>query len=251
MFAGREVRVSAKSFLSDPFLKRAYNRKLFTVVAPRYRLATYGLSFFRDRAWKTFMVRQLPGAGNGDVIVDLACGTGDITRALAAAYPRALSIGVDFTPAMLRIAARRTMNPRMFLSVQDMAAMGVKTGAAGIVTGGYALRNAPDVSGVIAETSRMLKAGGTAAFLDFSKSPRPWLARLQCLSLILWGGVWGVLLHGRPSLYAYLGHSLAQYPTRPDLHARFEKAGLSVQRSIVIMFGFIEILIVQKRAVSA
>ena len=241
------VRVTGNDYLADPTLKRAYNRKLFAIVAPRYRLATGVLSFFQDRSWKKRLVGLLPEVAPGELLVDLACGTGEITRALAVACPQARVIGADITPAMIGIAARITGQKSLLLTIQDMSAMGVKSGAAAIVTGGYALRNAPELSAVISETARMLKKGGTAVFLDFTKSPRRRLARLQGLTLLWWGAMWGVLLHGKPSVYAYISRSLVAYPTRTELHVLFEKAGFTVQRSIITMFGFIEILLVKKK----
>ena len=236
-----------KKYLSQPALKRAYTLRLFTVVAPRYWAATRGLSLCRDRAWKKHLLRLLPSVENGDAVLDLACGTGDITVSLAWKYPAAHIVGSDLSRSMARIAFRKTRGQDVALTIQDMAAMAIKDNSFSIVTGGYALRNAPEVDAVIRETARILKPGGKAAFLDFSKSPRPMVAAFQCAALVLWGSLWGAILHARPSVYAYLGHSLAAYPDRRRLHALFEESGLSVAASLMKMLGMIEIVIVQKK----
>ncbi|MDA3873151.1 MAG: class I SAM-dependent methyltransferase, partial [Kiritimatiellae bacterium] len=89
--------------LQDPESKRLYNRNLFREVAPRYDLITRILSFGRDAAWKRWMLNQLPHQSPGSIL-DLACGTGDITRALHQRYPHAKVIGLDLTPEMLTLA---------------------------------------------------------------------------------------------------------------------------------------------------
>jgi demethylmenaquinone methyltransferase/2-methoxy-6-polyprenyl-1,4-benzoquinol methylase len=241
-------RVNGMNRLQVPELKRAYNRELFSVVAPAYALVTRVLSFFRDATWKKRLICMLPRAGRNDVVLDIACGSGDITVLIAREYPDARIIGCDLVIDMMRLAAYR-LRPaaNTALSLQDMALLGIKDGSIALVTGGYALRNAPDLTAALHETARVLKTGGLAAFLDFSKSRIPFIAFLQCAVLSLWGGLWGLLLHRKPSVYAYIGRSLAVYPDRKRLQALFEEAGFIIHSSLLRMFGFVQILVVQKK----
>jgi demethylmenaquinone methyltransferase / 2-methoxy-6-polyprenyl-1,4-benzoquinol methylase len=242
--------VSINDSLADPVRKRALNRTLFGIVAPRYAVITRGLSFFQDRAWKKRLVGLLPPMGDNAVVLDIACGTGDIARLVAAANPGARVVGCDLTEAMLQ-RARLTESPaNVGFSRQDMDALGLKPGCAACITGGYALRNAPDFRGALAQCHRALKTNGIAAFLDFSKSPVRIMAFLQITLLKMWGGLWGLMLHGRPWVYGYIGDSLKHFPDRKKVHASVTEAGFSVSSSRLFMFGLVELLIVRKNVPS-
>lgn len=232
--------------LCDPLKKRALNKKIFSLVAQEYMLITQVLSFFRDKAWKRRMVSVLPIFKKGDVVVDIASGTGDIARQIALANPEIRLIGCDLTLAMLTIAKRVSQSENILYSCQDMNALGLKPGSAACITGGYALRNAPELSTALAQFYNILKQDGIAVFLDFSKSSFPPLAHLQIAALRLWGGLWGLILHGKPWVYGYIGDSLKQFPDRNSLHALFKDTGFFVVASQFFMFGFIELTIVKK-----
>jgi demethylmenaquinone methyltransferase / 2-methoxy-6-polyprenyl-1,4-benzoquinol methylase len=238
---------TAVNFLLDPDSKRAYVRRLFAVVAPRYGVAAPALSFFRDAAWKKQLVTMVAPPDRGAVILDMACGTGDIMRLIARACPAARIIGCDLAPEMARVASGR-LSPAGsgLVTLQDMMFLGLKNGSMDLVVGGYALRNAPDCRATLCETFRVLKAGGTAAFLDFSKSPVPAIARLQTAALLLWGGLWGAILHGRPSVYAYLGRSLNTFSDRKQLLSLFRETGFVPHKTLPKMFGLIRIDVFRK-----
>ena len=92
--------------------KQALNQALFTEVAPRYDFITRALSLGRDASWKRRLVAGLPDRRFA-FCVDLACGTGDLTRLLAARFPDGRVCGMDLTPAMLDLA-RRARNGRQY-----------------------------------------------------------------------------------------------------------------------------------------
>jgi demethylmenaquinone methyltransferase/2-methoxy-6-polyprenyl-1,4-benzoquinol methylase len=176
--------------------KRLYNRELFREVAPRYDLVTRILSFGRDAAWKRALISRL-SSENVHRILDLACGTGDLTRALAVRFPDAEVTGLDLTPEML---ARASGNDRIVWKQGDMCDTGLPDGSIDLVTGGYALRNAPDLDTALDEIHRVLRPGGELAVLDFSASSRPLFRALHFGLLMFWGSLWGLLLHGKPSV---------------------------------------------------
>ena len=111
-----------------------------------------------------------------------------------------------------------------------------------ILTGGYALRNAPDLDRALAEITRVVKPGGHAAFLDFSK-PANARAQRRCLWLLAaWGGFWGWLLHGNPEVYRYIAASLQRYPDRDALRRTLEGLGWQVLGIRRPFGGMLEIL---------
>ncbi|NCC50564.1 MAG: ubiquinone/menaquinone biosynthesis methyltransferase [Spartobacteria bacterium] len=231
--------------LGQPDSKRALNREIFTTVAPRYDLITRLLSFARDPAWKRHMIQGLPSLP-APVCLDLACGTGDITRLLADRYPRGRVIGMDFTEAMLDMARQHPVPAPVEYLCRDMAQTGLKDASVDIVTGGYALRNAGDLHAALSEIFRILKPGGWAAFLEFSKPHTRLLQRLEYGLLTFWGGLWGWAFHRNPGIYTYIAESLAHFPDRPELHHILQAHGFSIQRSSLHFFGVAECLIAYK-----
>jgi len=237
--------LSLDEHLRVPELKRAYNERLFTRVAGKYGFVTLALSLGRDRAWKRLLVRALPEVAR-PVCVDLACGTGDITALLAERYPAGEVHGIDLTPAMLDLARRRCL-PGVIFSRQDMCRLSFQDESVHIVTGGYALRNAPSLEGALAEIRRVLKPGGTAAFLDFSKPATKVPQVLGHIVLKAWGSLWGLLLHRNREVYAYIAETLRRYPDRTALHRLFDETGFERVAGNLLYFGMLELVVLRKR----
>lgn len=233
--------------LASPHQKRNLNRDIFTMIASRYQRTTRVLSFFRDQAWKQNLVDMLPDDPS-PLCLDVACGTGDITHYLAAKYPEGRILGMDLTESMLAMARRRQPPPNVAYCCRDMQDTGLDPNAVDIITGGYALRNAGDLQATLAELFRVLKPGGQAAFLDFSKPQARILQLLEYALLSLWGGLWGLLLHGQPSLYTYIAQSLRAFPDTQQLNALFRTHGFIPQISKYYFFGVIQTITVTKPA---
>jgi demethylmenaquinone methyltransferase/2-methoxy-6-polyprenyl-1,4-benzoquinol methylase len=231
--------------LEAPDSKRSYNERLFTEVAPRYDRITRLLSFGRDAAWKRDLVARLQ-ARTAPRCLDVACGTGDLAGLLRNRYPDARITGVDLTEPMLALARQRHANGRIEFVRGDMGRLEAADGSVDIVTGGYALRNAPDLPSFLKEVRRVLRPGGIAAFLDFSKPDSPVRAALDHFLLKLWGGLWGLAFHRDPHVYGYIADSLRQFPTRQGLRQAFRDAGLTVREGLPRFFGMIEILLAEK-----
>lgn len=232
--------------LDTPAGKRRFAGDVFEAIADEYDAVTPPLSLWRDRAWKRTLVAALPDRV-APVCLDLACGTGDLAFLLAARYPGAHITGVDISPRMLERARFRNRWPPVCFIRQEMDCLPVEAGSVDIVTGGYALRNAPVLAAALHEIARVLKPGGVAAFLDFSKPAHPLGQSLELALLRAWCGAWGWLLHRNPDAYRYIAATLAGYPDRRGLHDILAEHGLAVVRSRLFFAGVIELLIAQRR----
>jgi demethylmenaquinone methyltransferase/2-methoxy-6-polyprenyl-1,4-benzoquinol methylase len=237
-------RLNIRSGIQTPDKKKNYNAGLFTRVARDYDSATRAMSLGRDQAWKRWLVNSLPPLEHPHCI-DLACGTGDVTAKLARRFPEGRVVGIDLTPAMIEVARKRCDRPNVEFRVADMCQSGIDEGWADVVTGSYALRNAPVLDEALAEVRRVLKPGGYAAFLDFAKACSPWRQSLQIPLLRLWGGFWGVLLHGGPE-HAYIAESLRQYPDRTSLRKQFHRHGFLLVQARDCFGGMLEILVFRR-----
>ena len=240
------MKLRLRESLSTPDKKREFNREVFGEIAAEYDRVTPSLSFGRDRVWKRDLISTLPPLSRPRCL-DLACGTGDLCELLSVKYPDAEIVGLDLTEMMLNIARTRIHGPRVTFQAGDMGRLDFPDDSFDIVTGGYALRNAPDLRQALAEIRRVLKPGGTAAFLDFSKPPPGVFQSLEILALRFWGGLFGLVLHGNPEVYSYIAASLRQFPDRPTLHKMLEEGGFEIVESRTFFLGVMERLTVRKR----
>jgi len=143
---------------------------MFNAIARRYDLNNRLHSAFLDQHWRRQAVRAA-GVRPGHVVVDAACGTGDLTLAFARAGAKQV-IGVDFADEMLRLAtakcapihiARRACR---FLCA-DVLALPLADRCADIVSIAFGIRNVADPAAALREFRRVLKCGGRLVMLEF------------------------------------------------------------------------------------
>jgi len=127
-----------------------------------------------------------------------------------------------------------------------MCATEFPDGSVDIVTGSYALRNASDLPRAIREIGRILKPGGTAAFLEFAKPRMAALRGPQRFLLRNWCGFWGFLFHGSREIHGYIAESLAAFPDRERLLEDFRTQGFDLVTSGRFFFGITELLVLRK-----
>jgi demethylmenaquinone methyltransferase/2-methoxy-6-polyprenyl-1,4-benzoquinol methylase len=226
--------------------KKYFNEEMFSVIAPKYDFITRLFSFSQDASWKRGLIAALPQEQKPHCL-DLACGTGDITFLLAAKYPQGTIVGLDLTEDMLVFARERNPCKNIQFVKGDMGELEVESSSVDIITGGYALRNAPDLKQTIAEIHRVLKQDGVAAFLDFSKSAKKIQQKISYYILKGWTGMWGIILHGNHEVYSYIAESLKAYPDRETIKKLFEQQGFTVSLARLHFLGITETLIVRKK----
>jgi demethylmenaquinone methyltransferase/2-methoxy-6-polyprenyl-1,4-benzoquinol methylase len=242
---GGRFALKARDHVGVPARKRFFNERHFAEAAPRYDLATKAMSMGRDAAWKRALVAALPDRP-APACVDIACGTGDVALLLAERYPEGTVTGVDIAVPMLALAGTRNRFPNVRFGTADMCALPFPDGSVDIVTGSYALRNAPELRAALAEIRRVLSADGVAALLDFSRPESPRLQRLQYFLLKGWCGLWGLLLHGTPEVHGYIAESLEVFPDRRTLAEIFREEGFEGVSSRRFCLGMMELHLLRR-----
>lgn len=252
-------RPSLDDELTSPDSKRALNLEIFSRIAGEYDLMTQALSLGNDGGWKRTMLAKVseflgPEKTSSDIVcVDLACGTGEISMLVAKTFPASSVRGIDLTPNMIELAKQNAEGKGygdIKFEVGDMTNLtvnGIKDNSVDVVTGGYAIRNAPDLRVALKEIHRIIKPGGRAAFLDFSRSANPILSFGGYWALKVWGGFWGLVRHGSPWIYGYIADSLERYPNRKGLGEVLEESGFIVTHRQLHMFGLLETVHLQKK----
>ena len=191
-------------------------RSMFDAIAPRYDLVNRIMTFRLDVRWRRRTVRRLD-LPDGSVVLDLACGTGDLCRDLERAG--LAPIGMDLSWGML--AAARTGAP---LVHGDALRLPVPDGAADGVTCGFALRNLTGLEPFFAELARALRPGGRIAILEVDSPSNPLLRLGHGLYFGRVVPFIGGLLSDRDA-YRYLPRSVAYLPSEKDLLATIASAG--------------------------
>lgn len=214
--------------------KVAAVRGMFDAIAPRYDLVNRLMTFGLDVHWRKFAVREL-GLGPESVVLDLACGTGDLCRELDAAGIEA--IGIDLSFGML--AAARTDAP---LVQGDGLRLPVPSGSIDGVTCGFALRNLVDLEAFVVELARVVRPGGRIALLEVAEPPNPVLRLGHAVYFGKVVPVVGGILSDR-SAYRYLPKSVAYLPSPVDLVSMLRRAGFVDVERVLLTTGIAQLLV--------
>jgi demethylmenaquinone methyltransferase/2-methoxy-6-polyprenyl-1,4-benzoquinol methylase len=189
---------------------------LFAAIARRYDLLNDLQSFGLHRLWKRRVV-ELAAVKSGDRALDLCCGTGDISFALAKIG--AETIGLDFSEKMLAVAETRLKNSKLKtqnlkLIQGDAQQIPFPDNSFDIVTVGYGLRNLTSWERGLEEMVRVAKPGGRIVVLDFGKPPNALWRKIYFTHLKCSVPLIGLLFCGNASAYAYILESLKHYPAQ-------------------------------------
>jgi demethylmenaquinone methyltransferase/2-methoxy-6-polyprenyl-1,4-benzoquinol methylase len=221
---GRPGGASQAGDLPTGAAKVAAVRDMFDRIAPRYDLVNRVMTFRLDVGWRRRAVAAL-GLPARSVVLDVACGTGDLCRELARGGLR--PVGLDLSWGMLRHA--RTDAP---LVHGDGLQLPAGDGRVDGITCGFALRNVVDLDRFAEECARVLRPGGRMALLEVAEPPNPVFRlghRVYFGRVVPWVG-------GRLSdraAYRYLPDSVAYLPPTSELLAGFERAGFDrVERTL-------------------
>jgi demethylmenaquinone methyltransferase / 2-methoxy-6-polyprenyl-1,4-benzoquinol methylase len=216
-----------------------YVRGMFAQIAPRYDLLNHLLSFNIDRYWRSRTVDRLrPVLNRKDArVIDLCCGTGDLTLAFVNAS-RATVFGSDFCHPMLTAARTKSRDCDRWFEA-DALRLPVADASIDLVSAAFGFRNLANYDEGLKEMRRVLRPGGVAAILEFSQPPNPLFASLYGLySKHLLPRIGG-MISGSREAYKYLPESVRKFPNAEELAARMGSAGFADARFERMTFGVV------------
>jgi len=239
-FAGRggalgPPRVGA--FLEEPQLLR-----MFQTIGGTYDMQNRILSLGRDAGWRKTLTEKVRGK-DGETVVDMATGTGEVAISLARRYPGIRVVGVDFSTRMLHEARRKVaaLPPdtarRIELRHGDIRGTDVGRSTADVVTNVFALRNIPERTPVLAEFRRVLKPGGRLFIMETTVPSAPAIHHLYGAWLSVIMPFLGNVLSRTDYAYSYLKHSIESFPETPAFLAELAAAGFTRPRAAALSFG--------------
>jgi len=217
--------------LPEGSAKRAVVRKMFDRIAPRYDVLNRLLTARLDQRWRRAAV-EAARIAPGDLVVDLACGTGDLAELAVARGARV--VGFDLALGMLRGARRRRIAA---LFVQgDALALPLRDGVVEGLLCGFALRNLESLPLAFHEMARVLSPGGRIALLEVD---RPQSRLVRTAHSFYFDRVVprvGALVSDRAA-YAYLPRSTAYLPPPRELLGALVQAGFEDVRRQPLLLG--------------
>ena len=196
---------------------------MFTSIAPRYDLLNHVLSFNIDRLWwkrtaRTFAdILSRPEAQ----VLDLCCGTGDMTLALrrqaGKSSPRIL--GADFSHAMLQRASQKAAATPLRWIEADALRLPFPDAHFDLITSAFGFRNLANYDAGLQEIMRVLRPGGEFGILDFGE-PKGLVGSCYRIYFKRVLPAIGTLISGVKGPYAYLPASVARFPAPDEMLQR-------------------------------
>ena len=218
-------------------------RRMFGGIADRYDRMNHLLSGGVDYHWRRVTAGRADLGGSrcgGGPVLDLCTGTGDLAFAFRTRSPDTRVVGADFTIEMLRHGVRKSA--RRSAGVPFVAADALRLpfpdDAFAAVSVAFGLRNVADTDGGLREITRVLRPGGQALILEFSRPTNPLFAPVyrQYFRHVL-PRIGRLLARNDEDAYDYLPSSVAEFPDGDTLCERLRAAGLTECRFTPLTLG--------------
>jgi demethylmenaquinone methyltransferase/2-methoxy-6-polyprenyl-1,4-benzoquinol methylase len=210
----------------DESVKAGKVKGVFDSVASKYDVMNDLMSMGMHRAWKAYTV-AVANLKTGDTVLDIAGGTGDLSRAFARKVgPSGQVVHTDINEAMLRTGRNRLLDEGLALptTICDAEKLPFQSARFDLVSVAFGLRNMTHKDQALAEMCRVLKPGGRLLVLEFSKVAKPLQKPYDWYSFSVLPRL-GQLVAGDAESYKYLAESIRMHPDQATLKAMMKTAG--------------------------
>lgn len=221
---------------------------MFDNIARKYDFLNHFLSLGIDKLWRRRAVRML-GKYPHDMILDVATGTGDFAVAATKIHPQKI-VGFDLSSNMIEVGKKKIekLNLGQMISFVkgDSENMPFDDAAFDAITVGFGVRNFENLEKGLVEFFRVLKPGGLAVILEFSKPryfPMKQLYNFYFFNVLPF---FGRLVSRDSSAYSYLPESVMAFPDGDDFLAILRKVGFGKVSQRRLTFGIATIYVAQK-----
>src|SRR5690625_627367 len=206
--------------------ERVHN--VFEKIYKNYDLKNSIISFRRHKSWRKSVMKQM-NVKKGSIALDVCCGTGDWSIALATEVGTAGEvIGLDFSENMLSVAEQKK-NDGAFENLNFIHGNAMELPFADnsfdYVTIGFGLRNVPDYNQVIQEMYRVVKPGGKVVCLETSQPTLIGYRQLYLLYFRFIMPLFGKIFAKSYEEYSWLQESARDFPDKQTLKEMFHRVG--------------------------
>ena len=228
--------------------KRAYVKRIFSEIAPRYDLLNHVLSLNIDRRWRRKAIARLEvERDQAGRYLDLCAGTMDVAVEISRLPGfRGLVVGADFAEPMLKAGAGEISGSGITPVTADAVQLPIASGQLAGAIVAFGIRNVAGLDEALREALRILVPGGRFVILEFS-TPRIRVLRVlyqlyfhHVLPLI------GRVISGHRTAYKYLPRSVANFPVEEELARRMEAAGFARVSWRSLSFGVAAIHVAER-----
>ena len=228
--------------------KRAYVKRIFSEIAPRYDLLNHVLSLNIDRRWRRKAIARLEvERDQAGRYLDLCAGTMDVAVEISRLPGfRGLVVGADFAEPMLKAGAAKITGSGITPVTADAVQLPIASGQLAGAIVAFGIRNVAGLDEALREALRILVPGGRFVILEFS-TPRIRVLRVlyqlyfhHVLPLI------GRVISGHRTAYRYLPRSVANFPVEEELARRMEAAGFARVSWRSLSFGVAAIHVAER-----
>jgi demethylmenaquinone methyltransferase/2-methoxy-6-polyprenyl-1,4-benzoquinol methylase len=205
-------------------------RQMFNSIAPRYDLLNHVLSANVDRVWWSRAARRfravlaIPEAA----VLDICCGTGDMTMALLKHRPKGAKpiLAADFARAMLKRGACKFDGRGAVAMEADALHLPLRADSLDLIVSAFGFRNLANYEAGLREFHRVLKPGGQLGILDFSE-PGGLIGKAYAIYFRRVLPAIGRMICGKDGPYSYLPASVGNFPAPAAMQALMQSMGYS------------------------
>ena len=242
---GAAVRGTTPVGATDERTAAAAVQTMFNSIAPRYDFLNHLLSANVDRLWWWRTARRFRGilADPNAAVLDICCGTGDMTMALLKHRPVGARevLAADFAREMLARGARKFARPSTkhgtaIALEADALHLPLRERSLDLVTTAFGFRNLANYDDGLREFHRVLKPGGTVGILDFSE-PDGWFGKIYQVYFRRVLPAIGRLVCGDGGPYNYLQTSVSKFPPPARMLEMMREAGFRDVKWTPYTFG--------------
>ena len=235
--------VEARAAASGGAGKRAYVRRIFSEIAPRYDLLNHVLSLNIDRGWRRAALAELAWRNQPDgTFLDLCAGTLDVGALLARMdgfHGRVL--GADFAEPMLRRGVGKADALTLSPVAADALSLPMRDGSIDGAIVAFGVRNLASLDEGFREVLRVLRPGARFVILEFSTPPSTLVrGAYRAYSHYVVPAI-GRVLSGHPTAYTYLPDSVENFPTAEKLADLLRSVGFHDVRWRHLTLGVVAI----------
>ncbi|HOV07861.1 MAG TPA: bifunctional demethylmenaquinone methyltransferase/2-methoxy-6-polyprenyl-1,4-benzoquinol methylase UbiE [Spirochaetota bacterium] len=226
---------------TSPWEKKRYIRSMFDSIVPTYDLLNRILSFGIDNLWRRDLVKI--ASVKDKRVLDLCCGTGDLTRQIIKSGGDVISL--DFSFNMLKKGKKKGWLSGENISA-DACTLPFKSNIFDVLTIAFGIRNIPDIDVFLKESLRVLKPNGKLLILELTRPDNSIVRFFYNLYLGKILPFIGGIISGKDEAYSYLAGSISTFLEREMLIQRIKNSGFTEVSYKKKTFGIATIYICKK-----